>query len=439
MLEALILAVVIAYAIKKAAEGAHVHWQSSKTANRRSTRGQPVRRRAASAVQHDVGYWVQQVVNGFPQIRHGLAAGWHAGRTAQAQGNAARQQARTEHLEHRARLIPEIREHRRRQEEALRQIRAAAQPGPAEPGEVCWLCGRPVSGDEPGAAAHERCLEVYDRDNARREIRDNRPLEVVEPDLRSRGRCPWQIRPNGWDGGAIYCGQPINGDEDDFCPQHQHEVDGDDEGAAGELQRYVRDLLADEDRTAGDPTYSWGLAGARAHWPADTREGAERWAQHMSTDGRPRDVAEYPPGGGPGRIIATYAGGRLVTAGCSQPPSPTEGHTTMPTSSGETTYTEQLSELKAIRQDAEAAVNDARIRRMVNRLDVLTSLGLDAATLSEAAEIDDALRAQQKAAQQVLDATDAAITGLQRRHGGIQEAVNDAPIAQPAEPAFYAN
>ena len=58
------------------------------------------------------------------------------------------------------------------------------------------------------------------------------------------------------------------------------------------------------------PTYSWGLADSRSHWPAADREEADRWAQHMSTDGRPRAVTEYPPGGGPGRTVATYAGGK---------------------------------------------------------------------------------------------------------------------------------
>jgi hypothetical protein len=69
-------------------------------------------------------------------------------------------------------------------------------------------------------------------------------------------------------------------------------------------------------------TWSWGLAGARAHWPASSQEEAEKWARHMSTDGRSREVAEYPPGGGPGRTIATYVHGKP-----SQPP--TEGSTTM--------------------------------------------------------------------------------------------------------------
>jgi hypothetical protein len=104
---------------------------------------------------------------------------------------------------------------------------------------------------------------------------------------------------------------------------------------------------------------------------------------------------------------------------------------------GDTSYTQQMTELQAIRRDAEEEAGSTRRKRMVSRLDVLQSLGLDKNTLSEAAEIDDALQAQEKAAQQTLDATDAAISGLRQRHGGIKEAVDSSPVDKPAEPEFY--
>jgi hypothetical protein len=105
--------------------------------------------------------------------------------------------------------------------------------------------------------------------------------------------------------------------------------------------------------------------------------------------------------------------------------------------SGDTTYTQQMAELEAIRRDAEAEINDVRRKRMVSRLDTLMSLGLDKDSLSDAAAIDDALKEQEKAAQQTLDAADAAINGLKQRHGGIKGAVDDAPVDKPAEPEFY--
>jgi hypothetical protein len=120
-------------------------------------------------------------------------------------------------------------------------------------------------------------------------------------------------------------------------------------------------------------------------------------------------------------------------------PSPTEGSNGMPASQqADTTYTEHRDELVKIRADAEEEVGSVRRKRMLNRLDILTGLGLDKDSLSEAAAIDDALRDQQKAAQQTLDSTDAAIHGLEHRHGGIQEAVDNSPVAEPAQPGFYA-
>jgi hypothetical protein len=116
----------------------------------------------------------------------------------------------------------------------------------------CWLCGFPL-GEDAAGAAHDRCLEAYERDCAKWEIRDNRELDVVEDDLRRKERCPRQIKPGDPGGSAIYCGQPIEdsgADEpDQFCPQHQLEHDGDGDGAAEELNEHVRNLLQE----AGNP------------------------------------------------------------------------------------------------------------------------------------------------------------------------------------------
>jgi hypothetical protein len=62
---------------------------------------------------------------------------------------------------------------------------------------------------------------------------------------------------------------------------------------------------------AGGPTYSWGPAGSPSGWPAQGPAAAHRWARHMSTGGgKPQVVTEYPPGGGPGRTVATYVNGK---------------------------------------------------------------------------------------------------------------------------------
>lgn len=286
MIEAAIFVIVLTWAVRKTAEYASEHWQSAKAANRKATRGQPVRQRAASAARHDAGYWAGQVRGGFPQVRHGLYMGWHSGRIAQLQGREQRAQAKADHAETRARVTEAVREQRRRQAEAFDRIRAARQPEP-EP--------EPAGSGTPAAAEPQR--------------------EEI----------------------------PAKGDT---MPGPQRSV--------------------------------------RSHASGSVMPGS---------------------GGGGG--------------------------------GGDTTYTQQMRELEEIRRDAEAEVNEVRRKRMANRLDVLMSLGLDKQTCAEAAAIDDALQAQEKAAQQTLDATDAAIAGLRQRHGGIQEAVSDSPVDQPAQPEFY--
>lgn len=287
MIEGLILAIAITWAFKKAAEYASEHWQGAKAANRQATRGQPARRRAASAARHDAAYWAEQLRGGFPQVRHGLYMGWHAGRIAQLDGRQARAKAKADHADVRARTAEAVREQRRRQDEALGRIRAAARQPEPEP------AGQDDDSTPPAPSTERKPVS-------------NNPFDGVQ---------------------------------------------------------------------SGQSGY----------------------------------IAPSMPGfGQPGS-----SGG------------------------GDTTYTQQLHELEAIRRDAEEEVGSVRRKRMANRLDVLMSLGLDKQTCAEAAAIDDALQAQEKAAQQTLDASDAAIQGLRQRHGGIQEAVDNSPVQQPAQPGFY--
>jgi hypothetical protein len=105
---------------------------------------------------------------------------------------------------------------------------------------------------------------------------------------------------------------------------------------------------------------------------------------------------------------------------------------------------------KRIQTETEAAVNDIRKRRISAALDALTGILQDGPTLSEAAEVDDALRRDQEAAEalaeaagerekaagQLSEAAEAFRTGLVQRHGGVHEAVQDAPV-EVAEMPFY--
>jgi hypothetical protein len=108
------------------------------------------------------------------------------------------------------------------------------------------------------------------------------------------------------------------------------------------------------------------------------------------------------------------------------------------------------ADAKRIQDQADEAVSEIRRQRIKNALDALSGVLHDGPTLGDAAEVDEALRADQqaaealaeaaggreKAASQLSEAAEAFRDGLVRRHGGIKDAVDDAPV-EPAEIGFY--
>jgi DNA primase len=313
MIEGIIFLIAVAWVAKKGVEYASEHWQQARGTNRASTKGQRPDRRAASALRHDTGYWAHQTARGFPELRHGLAAGWHASRTSYSQGKAARAKARTEHLEHHAGWLEELREQRRRQQKAYERIRAARQPQ------------KPPAA-EPGPAAQDT---------------QDPPAQKQDPPAQETAQ---QDTPDEWPW------TPLN-------PQGQQQ----------------------------QPSWQQPKTGQAETSPAP-------------------------------------------------PPASTKGTTTM---SGDTNYEQELAELTAMLQDAEEDLNSVQRKRMKSRVDILSTMAVDQATLAEAADIDDALQQQEKAAQQTYEAIQTAIAGLQKRHGGIKQAVDDSPVDKPADPDFY--
>ena len=128
----------------------------------------------------------------------------------------------------------------------------------------------------------------------------------------------------------------------------------------------------------------------------------------------------------------------------SGPPAPPPG-TTVPVMEGnpmanatDTNYTESIELARRVEAEAEAAAQDIRWQQMGNTVDQLGAmLSADPDSLSEAAEVADALRAQKEAAEHAAEAATLFRAGLQKRHGGIKQAADDSPAAQPAQPEFY--
>jgi hypothetical protein len=113
------------------------------------------------------------------------------------------------------------------------------------------LCALPLSGKHDGWA-HDDCARVVKADDEAHQVTDRRALEVVEREMRAQGLCPHQIRPNGWDGSAIYCGQGIieHGDKPNlYCLEHECEAWGDEEGAAQERWERTLELLERDRRS----------------------------------------------------------------------------------------------------------------------------------------------------------------------------------------------
>ena len=137
----------------------------------------------------------------------------------------------------------------------------------------------------------------------------------------------------------------------------------------------------------------------------------------------------------------------------------------MPAGTAEMTYDQTITEANGIIGDCEEEIQEARktiaaremelarlrARRIGAKLEMLASAGLDSGSLARAMEIDEALKAQERAAQdaidaaqasekaasQALDSAQAFRDGLQRDHGGMNEAHQSAPVVG-ARPEFYA-
>jgi hypothetical protein len=143
-----------------------------------------------------------------------------------------------------------------------------------------------------------------------------------------------------------------------------------------------------------------------------------------------RATREQPPSPAPAPApVSPPAPGR--------PAPPADGAKPMPAS--DVNYTQSIELAKQIETDAEAAANDGHLQQMENHVDALGALLRgDTATLSDCAEVADALKDQRQAMERTQEAAAAFRANLEKRHGGIKEAADDAGGAQNmAEPEFY--
>ena len=355
-----------------------------------------------------------------------MHAGWLAHKTASMHSRHLREEARTTSDELRASFAPALAEHRKRQKaardeivrvcdysapprdrrKAMREAADAVVLHPDFPRDD-W-----VPDDEPGDPEDEQATsdlpeDPYPvRDDARPDDSDHlRPGQKRCPQCGGSGAGPT--------GACSYCRGWGSDDPDPHAPLA---APGTICGACG------------HPGTAADPVLTEGGESFHRSHAVEAAANRRDEAGVLADIDRirirldERDEKDWPAG------IPHRRRGDATTA--------TEG-TAMPTGTAETTYDQTVAEANGIIAECEQEIARLRTRRIAAKVEQMASAGLDSGSLSRAMEIDEALKAQEKAAQQALDAAQAFRDGLQRDHGAMNEAHQSAPVVG-AQPEFYA-
>jgi hypothetical protein len=419
----LLVIIIFIYAVKSAVDDTRSALRNSRDAYGKSADlrfpGAGKSRRTARAARHDAGFWAGQAAHGFPAARHGLAAGWHAGRQAQAEGRAERERAKTEHLETRVRLIPEIREHFLRQSQALAQIRAEREAQVLGSGE-----GSPQSVMAP--PQHVPGV-VRGRGPARRNgdtvvYRDPALWPGEAPGSDETAADPGEGREGSGEGSPVAPAVPSSGPQRRVCvacgnPEYGPRGDG---GNWGPLVTYAEPLFPDDPPT---PRLMH-----KAHFEDEA----------TGLYGRPYEPAAAPDGGSGQPGDTSEGSGEGTAAPDTEPPaSPAEGEPTVP-AAADTTYGGVLASMSAAKDDAEAksAEQQQASKHAGSMADEMQAMEVDPTTLSAMADHLDAHETAVKALQRVQETAETVEAAMKRGHAGLAEAHANAPV-QAATREFY--
>ena len=375
---------------------------SAKAAEKKAAPGKLTKsRQAATAANHARGYAASEVLHAFPVTRQGWHRGWLAHKAAADQARAAREQARTDHLETRASFLKGIPEHRKRQAEALRQIEGYLTTEPNAQGKKAVR-----------KAADAVVLPFPDRPAP------PLPAEVGKPEPG-----PYAPKPEQAACGIGACqndalpGESLCGDcKAAIYAKPTRRPDGQPETEAD--KRFF------DEREAG---YDGPLNGDGRRPDMDNPQEAEA----VATLDRMRQRAENEPGAD----AATWSPQTAPQAAPS-PASNGNGASPMAHQTAEYTYDQTIDEAKKIADAAEQEAARLRDQRISNMVEHLAGVLNDPGSLSSLSEIDEALKRQQQAAEDVHDRATAFRDQHQRDHGNINEAVQGAPVPA-AETAYY--
>jgi hypothetical protein len=391
----------------------------------------PRNRERAMRRRHAIGWWIREAGGGFPVARTGWHAGWIAHRRESRHQRHIREEARTSDLEAKAAYGPALRDHKTRQKalrdeiirvyddsppagrtgrQAVQEAADAVVLHPDFPRRDDW-----VPDDEPGDPDDESATsdlpgDPYPvRDDARPDDSDHlRPGQKRCPQCGGSGAGPA--------GACSYCRGWGSADPDPDAPLA---APGTICGACGHPGTDADPVL-----TEGGENFHRSHAvdaAANRRQPADQAALVEAHNRQFEADTAQAD-GDWPAG------IPHRRHGDASLA--------TEGKA-MPTGTAETTYDQTVVEANGIIAECEQEIARLQARRLAARVEQMASAGLDSGSIGRAMEIDDALKAQEKAAQQALDAAQAFRDGLKRDHGAMNEAHQGAPVVG-AQPEFYA-
>ncbi len=428
----------------------------------------PKHQRSAVARRHTVGWWAREVGGGFPAARTGWHAGWIAHKTALERQRVIREEARTEHIETKAGFRKDLAEHQRRQTEARAELERELAAQRAK--------GGPATGKEAvqSAAATVADLDAKRAEKAREQAVPPLPADMVarEPvviDTPTRVHhaedsdwfTPGQPRCEGCGGsgrgphGQGACPACRGFGSAPWDPASPLAAPDAICGACGNAGKPGDPVLATA--SGSNIHLSHAREQQEAYWEALNRmrqaerepgPDASRNPEPVTGTGASGDADDY-------RYVECPDCGADVGQRCApdcrydphedrdasrnpQPIGSTPSNTEGEPVTADTNYTAVRNRSAALSAAADQDLATIRERKAqaMQQAEEMQGLGVNGETLSSAMDLVDHYTNLEAAAVRAGEGAGTVGSALQREHGGMKEAVDEAPV-EPAEIGFY--
>lgn len=415
----IVLFIVAAWDVTKTAvKGQHADFQAQLPAKKPGKSGKPgkgsgaapkvVGTKQPSRARHATGYWTGEAVHGFPVFRNGWWAGWLAHKSARNQQRSVREQARTTHLQGLAEHLRVLREQRELQRQAHEEIQVAIKTADQPPKgrkevreEVAKVL--PFTRRDPAPLPSETVGKPQPGPYAPKDdprLNDAQRERDAEPRLRNI---------------CAACGRPGTADNP-LVIAEGYRVHRSKTTELGDGSRRLGNFDPDDPGDPRSPAYEE---------PPD-EEALENDPVH--------DVPHRRSGYDPDDPALDLERERDLC-----PPSPATNGGNMPTGTGsDTTYTSVLADAKAAhaQADEDTATIQKRMDDAYAQADQMAAANVDPAVIDEQMSYADSLKAAHQALSQAGEHAGSTAAQAERYHGGMQEAVDNAP-GKVAERQFH--